>query len=295
MRIAYCEDEPAQRSRMELLLRTFAERKRLPLTVEAFSDSAAFLFQYPGSYPFDLIFLDIDLGGMDGMALARKIRETDSEVPILFLTNHKEYVFEGWYREGILLSKEEDYRIQILSDESITAKFVKKRTPKVVKLSKTKYVYDGKIKNPGVIVLDGDGNRVSSDHYTVSYQAGRKKVGQYHVNVKMKNKYCGSKTLSFKIVPKATKITKVIKKKKALSISWKKQKKQVSGYQIQVSTSRKFKSKKTKNISGMKKNSTTVSKLKSRKKYYIRIRTWKKKNRKKYYSAWSKVKIGKTK
>ena len=108
MRIAYCEDEPAQRSRMELLLRTFAERKRLPLTVEAFSDSAAFLFQYPGSYPFDLIFLDIDLGGMDGMALARKIRETDSEVPILFLTNHKEYVFEGWYREGILLSKEGD-------------------------------------------------------------------------------------------------------------------------------------------------------------------------------------------
>ena len=207
----------------------------------------------------------------------------------------EEYVFEGWYRKGILLSKEEDYRIQILSDESITAKFVKKRTPKVVKLSKTKYVYDGKTKNPGVIVLDGDGNRVSSDHYTVSYQAGRKKVGQYHVNVKMKNKYCGSKTLSFKIVPKATKITKVIKKKKVLSISWKKQKKQVSGYQIQVSTSRKFKSKKTKNISGMKKNSTTVSKLKSRKKYYIRIRTWKKKNRKKYYSAWSKVKIGKTK
>ena len=100
----------------------------------------------------------------------------------------EEYVFEGWYREGILLSKEEDYRIQILSDESITAKFVKKRTPKVVKLSKTKYVYNGKTKNPGVIVLDGDGNRVSSDHYTVSYQAGRKKVGQYHVNVKMKNK-----------------------------------------------------------------------------------------------------------
>ena len=96
MRIAYCEDEPAQRSRMELLLHTFAERKRLPLTVEAFSDSAAFLFHYPDSYPFDLIFLDIDLGGMDGMALARKIRETDSEVPILFLTNHREYVFEGY-------------------------------------------------------------------------------------------------------------------------------------------------------------------------------------------------------
>ena len=42
----------------------------------------------------------------------------------------EEYVFEGWYRKGILLSKEEDYRIQILSDESITAKFVKKADTK---------------------------------------------------------------------------------------------------------------------------------------------------------------------
>lgn len=74
MRIAYCEDEPACAvPGWNCQARTFAERKRLPLTVEALSDSAAFLFQYPGSYPFDLIFLDIDLGGMDGMALARKI------------------------------------------------------------------------------------------------------------------------------------------------------------------------------------------------------------------------------
>ncbi len=66
----------------------------------------------------------------------------------------EEYVFEGWYRKGILLSKkEEDYRIQILSDESITAKFVKKRTPKVVKLSKTKYVYDGKTKIQALLYL----------------------------------------------------------------------------------------------------------------------------------------------
>ncbi len=63
-----------------------------------FQTPLSFLFHYPDSYPFDLIFLDIDLGGMDGMALARKIRETDSEVPILFLTNHKEYVFEGGMR-----------------------------------------------------------------------------------------------------------------------------------------------------------------------------------------------------
>lgn len=110
----------------------------------------------------------------------------------------------------------------------------------------------------------------------------------------MKNKYCGSKTLSFKIVPKATKIIQVIKKKKALSISWKKQKKQVSGYQIQVSTSRKFKSKRQK-YQWYEKEQYYGIQVKIQKEILYPDQNLEKKNRKKYYSAWSKVKIGKTK
>ena len=56
------------------------------------------LFETAGSYPFDLILLDIDLGGgkLSGLELARKIREMDVRVSLAFLTNYPGHVFEGY-------------------------------------------------------------------------------------------------------------------------------------------------------------------------------------------------------
>ena len=72
--------------------------------------------------------------------------------------------------------------------------------------------------------------------------------------------------------------------------------KQTTGYQIQYSTSSKFKSgNKTITISKNKATSKTIKKLKARKKYYVRIRTYKIVKGVKYYSTWSKTKSIKTK
>ncbi|MCD8014608.1 MAG: fibronectin type III domain-containing protein [Lachnospiraceae bacterium] len=77
---------------------------------------------------------------------------------------------------------------------------------------------------------------------------------------------------------------------KRITVKWKKTTK-VTGYQIQYSTSKTFKKgNKTVKVSGAKKTSKTISKLKSGKKYYIRIRTYKKVNGVTYYSAWSSKK-----
>ena len=91
--------------------------------------------------------------------------------------------------------------------------------------------------------------------------------------------------------PKKTSITSVKSKtKRKLTVKWKKVK-GVSGYQVQYALNKKLtKSKKTKKISGAKKTTVTLSKLKSRKIYYIRIRTYKKVKGKTYYSSWSKAK-----
>ena len=63
------------------------------------------------------------------------------------------------------------------------------------------------------------------------------------------------------------------------------------GYQIQYSTSKKFaKGNKTKTISKNKTTSYTIKKLKKKKTYYVRIRTYKKVSGKTYYSGWSSVK-----
>lgn len=72
--------------------------------------------------------------------------------------------------------------------------------PKTVKLAKTSYAYDGKVKTPSVIVKDSKGNALKKDtDYTVTYAKGRKSAGKYSVTVKFKGKYSGTKKLSFTI------------------------------------------------------------------------------------------------
>ena len=73
-------------------------------------------------------------------------------------------------------------------------------------------------------------------------------------------------------------------------------KSRITGYQIKLATNSKFKkNKKTVNIIGYKTKSKRIEKLKGGKKYFVKIRTYKKVNGKKCYSTWSQVKKVKTK
>lgn len=92
-----------------------------------------------------------------------------------------------------------------------------------------------------------------------------------------------------------TKISKVKGAKKKLTVNWKKVSK-ATGYQVQVATDKKFKkNKKSLTISKNKTISKTIKKLNSKKKYYVRVRTYRKVGGKKVYSSWSSVKNIKTK
>ena len=95
--------------------------------------------------------------------------------------------------------------------------------------------------------------------------------------------------------PNKTSVKKSKAKKGSVELTWSKTK-GVKGYEIQVATDKKFKkNKKTVTIKKQKTTKTTVKKLKAKKKYYVRIRTYKIVNGKKVYSSWSKVKSVKTK
>ncbi len=168
-----------------------------------------------------------------------------------------------------------------------------------VKLSSTTYTYNGKAKKPSVTVKDSSGNTISSDNYTVTYAKGRKNVGKYKVTVKFKGNYSGTKTLYFTVKPKATKFTSIKIYSDEVFIKWKKQTKQVTGYEIQISTSKKFPSSKSQKVKDPdpKTNYARISGagLVKNKKFYIRIRTYKTVGSKTYYSSWSKVKTVTTK
>ena len=103
------------------------------------------------------------------------------------------------------------------------------------------------------------------------------------------------------IKPKGTKIRSLKKHSKAITVKWKKQSAKVasshiSGYQIQLATNKKFtKNKRTVTVKGYKTTSKKIKKLKGKRRYYVRIRTYKVLNGKRYYSSWSGRKSIKTK
>ena len=170
-----------------------------------------------------------------------------------------------------------------------------------IKLNKTAYTYNGKVQKPSVTVKDSKGKALKNGtDYTVSYPKGMKNVGKYTVKVTLKGNYSGSTSMTYNINPKGTSVSKVKAAKKGFKVTWKKQATQTTGYQVQYSTNKNFKKgNKTVTVSKNKTTSKSVSKLSAKKKYYVRVRTYKtvKVNGKsvKLYSGWSKAKSVTTK
>lgn len=166
---------------------------------------------------------------------------------------------------------------------------------KNVNLSTTTYTYNGKIRKPVVTISDSMGNTLKYGRdYTISYSGNNKNVGKYSIAVVFTGNYKGSVQKTFTITPKPANISKIKLVKKGLTVIWKKQENQISGYEISYSMKSSFPKKSTYTImAGKNKSSKTISNLKKGKLYYVKIRTYKniKINGKytKLYSNWSKV------
>ena len=166
---------------------------------------------------------------------------------------------------------------------------------KSVKLSATSYTYNGKTRKPKVTVKDSKGNTLKKDtDYTVKYSSGCKNLGKYTVTVTFKGKYEGTKKLTFTIKPKAVTLSKVTAGSKQLTVTWKTVS-GATGYEVQYSTSSKFKNAKTATVSKGSSKKTTIKKLTKGKKYYVKVRAYKTVDGKKIYGAWSEVKNVKVK
>lgn len=155
--------------------------------------------------------------------------------------------FIGWYENNILLSKDEAYRFVVKSDKNLIAKFEKskdyineKNKDDInVKISKKQYTYNGKSIKPNVTIYNGQ-QKIDKKLYEIKYR-NNKNVGTATITVSFKGALSNVsvKTVTFNIVPKNTKIRKVIAKRKGMKISWKKNKKQTTGYIIKYSTHKK--------------------------------------------------------
>lgn len=168
--------------------------------------------------------------------------------------------------------------------------------PSSIKLSRASFTYNGKAKKPSVTAYDRMGNVIPQSQYSVSYSSNTK-PGYGTVSVNFFGNYTGTLSSQITIKPKKATVSSLKSSaKKKLTVKWKKDT-SVTGYQVQYSTSSKFVKKSTKTSTVSKKSTTskTVSSLKSKKKYYVRVREYKTVNGKKIYGAWSKAKSVKVK
>lgn len=177
-----------------------------------------------------------------------------------------------------------DYTGTASASYTINAKAV---TP-TVKISNK--VYTGKALKPAVTVKAGTKTLKSATDYTVSYK-NNTKVGKASAKVTLKGNYKGSKTATFKILPRKAGISKAAPGKKQVIVTMSTKVSATGGtvYQIQyrVKGAAKWKTTTTKS------KTKTIKKLKKGKRYQIKVRAYKSVGGTKYYGAWSKVKTTK--
>ncbi|MEG1142819.1 MAG: response regulator, partial [Clostridia bacterium] len=94
IKIVICEDEKEQQELLKLYISKIFDGLSIEYELKIFNSGEELLKGY--SKATDIILLDIQMGKINGMNTARKIRELDKKVEIIFITSLIEYVLEGY-------------------------------------------------------------------------------------------------------------------------------------------------------------------------------------------------------
>lgn len=96
MKIAICDDELVQTKFLSSLVRKWASENNRLLTVETFDSAHAFQFAWSEDRSYDVLLLDIQMPGQNGMELAKAIRQSDDTLAIIFITGFSDYIYESY-------------------------------------------------------------------------------------------------------------------------------------------------------------------------------------------------------
>ena len=95
-RFAICDDDEQYTKYIDGLAAQWARRAGETLETERFPSAEAFLFRYGERKDFDVLLLDIEMTGMDGVELAKTVRRENDDVQIVFITGYTDYIAEGY-------------------------------------------------------------------------------------------------------------------------------------------------------------------------------------------------------
>ena len=96
LRIAICDDEQKQIEYLTVLVSAWSDKTSVTCTIDTFQSAESFLFDYAEDKNRDILLLDIEMGGMNGVDLAKTIRQTNDTVQIIFITGFPDFIAEGY-------------------------------------------------------------------------------------------------------------------------------------------------------------------------------------------------------
>lgn len=95
-RVAIVDDSTTDAEFVQGILNSWAELRQANTQTEVFPSAESFLFRYAEDKDWDILLLDIEMGNMDGVTLAKKIRQSNESVQIVFITGFADYIGEGY-------------------------------------------------------------------------------------------------------------------------------------------------------------------------------------------------------
>ena len=95
-KIAVCDDCKADRDFLLSRISHWASSAGHSVHTESYSSAESFLFRYAEDKEWDILLLDIEMGAMDGVTMAKRVREDNEAVQIVFITGFSDYIAEGY-------------------------------------------------------------------------------------------------------------------------------------------------------------------------------------------------------
>ena len=95
-KVAICDDSDADRRYIMDMVRSWTSAAGHEVQIDGFPSAESFLFRYAGESDYDILLLDIEMGAMDGVTMAKELRKSNDTVQIIFITGYSDYISEGY-------------------------------------------------------------------------------------------------------------------------------------------------------------------------------------------------------
>lgn len=120
-RIAVCDDSDADRQYIAGLVSCWAAKADHNAQISTFPSAENFLFHYAERKDYDILLLDIEMGAIDGVTMAKQLRRDNGTVQIVFITGYSDYISEGYEVDALhyLMKPVKEEKLFLVLDRAV--------------------------------------------------------------------------------------------------------------------------------------------------------------------------------